>query len=119
MLDNSYTITYDAASVVLTKVREGNYSSDFRGVTAGGDILTMEVKHTTVPRGGTGESHLVRFNVEHYDGTGTYLKTSSAWQVIKTYDGPQVDADALLAHGGLDSFLSTSGLVAKVIARES
>jgi len=118
MLDNSYSITYDAATVTMTKVKEGDYSSTYFGTNAN-DKLTLEVKHTIPARGGSNESHLVRLDVEHYDGSGVYLRSSSAWSVIKTLDAPQVDSSVDFTTEALHGFIGSGTVLAQIIARES
>lgn len=119
MLDNTLTINYDATPVTMTKVREGNYSSEYMGES--GDMkLIMSINHTIPPRGGTGESHLVRLDIEHYEAsTGVYLKTSSAWTVIKTFDGSQDSTACEHTVAALQDFTADAASVAKVIGRES
>lgn len=117
MLDNTITVTIGASSVDLTRVNQDNFSSTYFG-TDGDDKVSMTVKHTIPSRGASGESHLVRMDIEHYDTEGVYLRTSSAWTVIKTFDGPQDSSDSSDVSLALVGFL-TSANVAKVVARES
>nr|APG77045.1 hypothetical protein [Beihai levi-like virus 8] len=118
MLDNTLTITYDTTPVTLTRVAEQNFSSTYYGEN-GNDKLTMSVNHTIPARGGTGESHLVRLNVEHYDAEGVYLRTSSAWTVIKTFDGVQNSTSCEHTVAALQDFTAVAANISKVIARES
>lgn len=120
MLDNTLTMTYSAESVTLVRVAEQNYSSTYRGQSAAGtEKFTLSVNHTIPQRGGNGESHLVRLDCEHYDADGIYVRTSSAWTVIKTFDAPQVDALSQSTFEGFQSILAISGLDSKIIGRES
>lgn len=117
MFDNTLTITYATASVTLTKVSEQNFSSTYFAEDSGRKF-TMNISHTIPVRGQPGESHLVRLDIEHFDLTGVLLRTSSAWTVIKTFDGVQESAASAYTVEALTSF-STVGNVAKLIGRES
>jgi hypothetical protein len=118
MLDNTLTITYDSTAVTMTKVAEQNFSSKYFGEN-GNDKLTMSVSHTIPARGSAGESHLVRLDVEHYDAEGLYLRTTSAWTVIKTFDSAQVSASAEFTVAALQDFTAVAANISKIIARES
>jgi hypothetical protein len=61
---------------------------------------------------------MVRLDVEHYDTAGVYLRTSSAWMVIKTFDGIQNSVASKDAADTL-SALCDATLVASLVARES
>lgn len=119
MLDNTISIDLGAdLGIVLTRVNQDNFSSQYFGEGSASEKITLNVKHDIPSRGVAGESHLVRLDVEHYDGSGVYIRTSSAWTVIKTFDGIQSSSGSLntaMALGGvLDSAFAT-----KIIARES
>lgn len=118
MLDNTLTINYDATPVTMTRIAEQNYSSQYFG-ESGTKKLTMSVNHTIPARGAAGESHLVRLDIEHYDLEGLYLRTSSAWTVIKTFDGTQDSAASAHTVAALQDFSADAAKIAKVIARES
>lgn len=118
MLDNTLTITYDATPVTMTKVSEQDFSSKYYGED-GTKKLTLSVNHTIPARGEGGESHLVRLDVEHYGSSGAYLRTSSAWTVIKTFDGVQDTAESEYTIAALQDFTAVSAEIAKVIGRES
>lgn len=118
MLDNTLTITYNATDVTMTRVAEQNFSSQYYGEN-GDDKLTMSINHTIPARGAAGESHLVRLDVEHYDSEGVYLRTSSAWTVIKTFDGIQSSTACEYTVAALQDFTADAAKIAKVIARES
>lgn len=117
MLDNTLSITYDSVAVTLTRIRESNYESEYRGEDSTMKF-TLVVKHTVPPRGVAGESHMVRLDVEHYDSEGSYLRTSSAWTVIKVFDNVQDSTAALDCFNALDGLVDST-LAAKVINRES
>lgn len=119
MLDNTLTINYNASAIVMTRMKEGNYSSEYRGVN-GSDKLVLSISHTMPSnRGGSGASHLVRLDVEYYDVEGTYLRTESAWQVVKTFDNSQVDTTAKYTAEALHDVAADATLLGKIIAGES
>lgn len=118
MLDNTISITHNAVSVTLTRVNQDNYSSKYFGELANGDKVTLSVAHTIPSRGAAGESHLVRLDIEHYDAEGVYQRTSSAWTVVKTFDGIQDSVECGYAADALVG-LTTSAFLAKVLGRES
>jgi hypothetical protein len=78
----------------------------------------MSIKHTIPPKGESGESHLCRLDVDYYDAENVLLRTSSAWTVIKTFDGVQLATASDNTTQALVDFL-TDGNIDKLIARES
>lgn len=119
MLDNTLTVDYGATTgIALKKVDQSNFSSIYFGEAA--DMkLTLSVKHTIPARGQSGENHLVRLDVEHYDTEGVYLRTSSAWTVLKTWDGTQDSSATEDTHGALAMVTTNATNLAKIINRES
>lgn len=118
MLDQSMTFNYDGAPLEVRRINQDNFSSIYFGETAD-EKVTLTISHTIPARGSAGESHLVRFDVEHYDATGVFVRQSSAWSVIKTFDGTQDTPSSKAAMEGLTAFLAVSGTLDKVLARES
>lgn len=118
MLDNTLTLDFGTGTVILTRVNQDDFASTYFG-ESGSDKLSLSVKHTIPGRGQPGESHLVRLDVEHYDATGAYQRTSSAWLVVKTFDGTQDSAVSLKVGLSLQSFVGVSANLQKVLARES
>lgn len=117
MLANTLTITYDAASVELTKISEQNNASTYFG-EALSKKFTLEVKHTIPQRGQAGESHLVKLTVEHFDGSMVYLRGVSPWVVIKTFDGVQDSAAAVAATSALLGALDAP-MITSIVGRQS
>jgi hypothetical protein len=112
-------MTYDSESISLNRINQDNYSAEYFGENAAGDQrLTLTVKHTIPARGGDQESHLVRLDVEHFDSEGLYVHSSSAWIVIKTFDGVQIATDSINAYDGLIDVLDAS-TVAAIVGRQS
>lgn len=118
MLDSELTFDYDGSSLTVKRINQDNYSSEYFG-EVGTQKIKLTINHTIPGRGGAGESHLVRFDVEHYDATGIFVRQSSAWTVIKTFDSVQDTAASTAAYDGLAAFMATSGVVGSVLNRES
>lgn len=110
-------ITYNAVAKNLVKINQDNFGATYY-LDDGTERFTLSVKHTIPPKGGAGESHLVRLDVEHYDGSDVYLRTASAWTVIKTFDGKQDTASSDNVTQALVDYL-TDANIDKVIGRES
>lgn len=119
MLVNTLSVDFGGETVDLQKVEESKGRSTYRGESTNGERrFALTVNHTTPPRGEGGESHHVRLDVEHFTSDGTYVRTSSAWVVIKTLDAPQnksVSEDTQNALHGLmgsaaDAFGAGSGI---------
>lgn len=128
MLTNTITIDLGNDEVVLTKINQDNYGSEYYAKTSAGEAVTMTIAHTLPKqRGRGGESHLVKLSVEHFDDEGVYQRTSTAWTVIKTFDGVQDDDASKDATAALLGFLSgpveeddaTFGNAKAVIGRQS
>jgi len=81
--------------------------------------FSLNIKHTfPAKRGEAGESHLVRLDVEHYDINGLYLRTTSSWNVIKTFDGSQVSAESSNTQVALAGILDAT-FVDSIVGGES
>lgn len=123
MLSSPINLTYKAATVALQRINQDNFSSKFFGKTADGlEHITLTVQHT-IPKkaGGAGESHMARLDVQTFDATGTYVRTSSPWFVIRTNDATQNDAASLDASVALCAFLtaSSNANLLAILARRS
>jgi hypothetical protein len=118
MLDNTLTFDYSGSPITLDRVNQDNYSSTYFGEATDAKI-SLRVSHTIPPRGGSGESHLVRLDVEHYDGDGAYVRTSSAWTVIKTFDNTQDATASEDAASALIAVFGITDLLGDVIGRQS
>lgn len=118
MLGTPVTVTYASESIDLHRINQDNYASTYFGKNAAGDAhLTLAIKHTIPARGGEGESHLVRLDVEHY-ASGVYVRTSSAWTVVKTSDNVQDDTSSANAAEVIEAFMGTASF-ASVLGRQS
>lgn len=75
------------------------------------------MKHTIPARGASGESHLVRLDVEVYDAAGVLLRTASAWTVIRTDNGIQDPEESEDAAEAVVDFLSDANIT-KIVGRQ-
>lgn len=117
MLSNTLDVTYNAATKTLSRIKDDGYSSEYY-LDDGTEKYSLSVKHTIPARGAPGESHLIRLDVEHYDANGVFLRTSSAWSVIKTFDNTQDTTNANRVANALVALLDTT-MVSKLANRES
>jgi len=115
-LGDPISITYNTVAKNLVKINQDSYGSEYY-LDDGDQKYTLSVKHTIPSKGASGESHLVRLDVEHYS-SGVLVRTSSAWSVIKTFDGTQDTNASQYTTEALVDFL-TDANVAKVVGRES
>lgn len=119
MLDNTLTIDYGSdTGITLTRVSQQNFESTYFG-ESGDQKFNLSVKHTIPARGLPGESHLVRLDVEHYDSEGVYIRTSSAWTVIKTFDSTQDSTASEDTLAALQMFTGVTANIEKIVGRES
>lgn len=118
MFANTLSVTIGGTAVTLTRVNQDNFGSTYFGVD-GTDKVELVISHELPKaRGASGESHLVRMNIEHYDVAGVYQRQSSAWVVIKTFDGTQDATHSLECFDALRG-LVTSTMAGQLINRES
>lgn len=121
MLSNSYSLTYNAEALTLTRVNQDAYRSTYFGKISTDRDVTLEVSHTfpkdrTVP--GV-ESHLVKITINYYSNTdGKLLRTERVWTVVETRNGIQVNASSKACLELLTE-LMTSGFQDQVLNRES
>lgn len=108
------SIDYGGTTYALNRINDDGYSSEYRH-NAAQLRFHLSVKHDLKKAGQSGESHLVRLDVEHYTPEGAYIRTSSAWVVIKTVDGTQDDSSSESAATALLGFLQASTAVADVV----
>nr|UJQ84955.1 MAG: hypothetical protein 2 [Leviviridae sp.] len=90
MIGDTIGITYNAVAKTLVKVNQDNFGADYYYDDSANLMrFFLKIRHTIPARGKSGESHLLRLDVEVYDAGGVLLRTSSAWNVISTGDGVQ------------------------------
>lgn len=123
MLANSYSLTYNAEALVLNKINQDANGSVYFGKLGTDRDITMTVKHT-FPRSRTAkspvESHLVRFDISYYNAVdGTLLRTNSAWVVLQTKDGLQIDADLKSTYELITEICAVSGFQDAILSRRS
>lgn len=116
-LGDPISVTYNTVAKNLVKINQDSYGSEYY-LDDGTERFTVSVKHTIPSKGAAGESHLVRLDVEHFDAEGILQRTSSAWTVIKTFDGKQDVNSSQYATEALVDFLSDAN-IAKLVGRES
>jgi hypothetical protein len=115
-LGDPISLTYDGAAQAVNRINQDNYGAVYYG--EGTDKkFTLSVKHTIPSRGESGESHLVRLDVEHY-AAGVYIRTASAWMVIRTDDGVQDQEMSEDAAECVVALCSAANLT-KIIGRQS
>jgi len=121
MLLGTYApVDSNSNAVSLTKIREGNFTSEFRGLTAvTGETVRVYVNHTLPDRGKSGESHLIKILVERTDSEGDYSHTSQSHQVIKTLDSVQSAAESVHTQSLMTAMLASSNVQDKLINGES
>jgi hypothetical protein len=109
-------ITYNAVVKNLIRTNQDSNGSDwfYDGIT---EKFAMTVRHTIPPKGGVGESHMIRFDTEYYDANSIYLRKGSVWLAAKSYDSAQNSTTLKYSTSALVSFLA-SGIQDKLLARE-
>lgn len=116
MFADPQTFNYNAVSKSLNRINQDGYASEY--FLDGGTIrFTLGVKHTIPPRGGSGESHMMRLDVDAYDGSGVYVRRNSVWVVAKTFDNSQSSTDLGYTLDALIANL-TAGNRTKLLGRE-
>lgn len=119
MLGDTIGLTYNSVAKTLKKVNQDNYGASYYLDDSGNQLMfNMNVKHTVPPRGKTGESHLVRLDVDHLDTDGAVIRTASSWAVMRTFTGTQ---DPTATSRCVDALVGwcTSANMALVAGRES
>jgi hypothetical protein len=111
-------LAYDGANINLARVSSNGFATKYYGVS-GTRRFTLNVSHVIPGRDKTGESHMARLDVEHYDGTtGAYLYTTSVWIATRTDGGPQVDEESEDACEGLVDLMIDANIT-KLVTRQS
>lgn len=119
MFADTLAVTYNAVSKTLPRLTDGSYTAKYGLDDGGTEYFALRIEHT-VPSSPTsfGESHMVRLDIARYDAEGIYLRTDSAWFVMKTTDAKQSSADIDLTAQALVDFLTDSN-IDKLAAREA
>lgn len=117
MFADPLVITYNAVPKNLVRVNQDARGSDYY-LDDGLLKFSGSIRHTIPPKGGTGESHMLRIDVDEHDANGVYLRRTSTWLVIKTFDNTQKTVDAGYAANATVGVLGTAN-VAKLLAREN
>ena len=119
-LADPLVFTWDGVSKSLVRLNQDNNSDGTKYYLEDGvRRFTVTVKHTIPGTGKSGESHLVRLDIEVYDATMvTLLRVASSWMVIRTDNGIQLQeesedcAEALVA-------IMTAANITKIVGRQS
>lgn len=112
------TFAYDGANISLNNVSKGPYQAVYYGVGTA-LAVTMTVKHTVPATGKDGESHMVRVDVDHFDGTtGAFIRRSSSWAVNRTDGSTQDQENSEDVWESLVDFLSDANIT-KLVTRQS
>lgn len=117
MLADPLSITYNAVAISMKKIKEQNGASTYYAEN-GGRKFTLDFSHTIPATGKGGESHLAKLTVEHFDANGIFLRSVSAWTVVKTFDQPQVAVDAEYAGRAVRDLLANAFLT-QLVGRET
>lgn len=119
MIGDTIGITYNTVAKTLNKVNQDSYGADyFLDDSANLMRFFIKIRHTIPARGKSGESHMLRLDVEHYDSAGALLRTSSAWKVIVTNDGVQDYVSSQRVQAAILTAESTAN-TNKILGRES
>lgn len=120
MLANSFTLDYTGTDdLILKRTNQdaGGSTFFFRGSTYD---VTMTIKHQYPAARSSGEeSHLVRFDVQQYDGDGVHLRTTSVWTVLTTRGGAQDTTVSTNIFETMSEFFAQSGMLAAILGREA
>jgi hypothetical protein len=117
MFGDTIGITYNAVAKTLTRVNQDNYGAEYY-LEETGIRYRASVAHTIPKAGQPGESHMIRLDVEHYDGNNVLLRTASSWTVLRTSDAVQDSTSTTRCANALIAFLTPTN-VGKLAARES
>lgn len=116
-LSDPIALAYNGGSIDLARINQDNYGAEYYA-ESGTNRFSLSVKHTIPAKGKSGESHLVRLDVEHYDANGVLLRVASAWTVIRTDTGIQDQESSEDAAEALVALLSAANIT-KVVGRQS
>lgn len=110
------TITYNAVAKQLVRVNQDKNGADFYldGTT---ERFSVAVRHTLPDKAGLGESHMIRLDVDYFDGSSVYVRRGSVWLAARSYDSSQNSTTLGYSANALVGFL-TSGNITKLLGRE-
>lgn len=117
MFADPLAVTYNAVVKNLARVNQDSRGSDYY-LDDGTLKFSASIRHTIPEKGGSGESHLIRLDVDEHDANGVYLRRMSSWTVIKTFDNTQKKVESGYSAKAFTGLL-TGGNVDKLIAREN
>lgn len=119
MIGDTIGITYNAVAKTLSKVNQDSYGADYY-LDDSTNLMRfyLKIRHTIPARGKSGESHMLRLDVEFYDSAGTLLRTVSAWNVMVTNDGVQDYTSSQRVQAAMLTAATTAN-TNKLLGRES
>lgn len=119
MIGDTIGFTYNAVAKTLVKINQDKMSAEYYlDDTANLMRFYALITHTIPAVGKTGESHMIRLQVDHYDALGSLIRSVQAWKSFSTKVGTQ----DLVSSQRLQAALLTIETVAntdKVLKRES
>lgn len=123
MLGDTISVTYDTVAKTLNRVRQDGFGADYYldDRATSNRVFSVSVKHTIpTSRGGDGESHLFRLDVDQYDSASPYdfLRRSSAWMAIRTDSATQDQEISEDTAEAVVDFL-TDATITKIVGRQS
>lgn len=118
MFADPITITYNSVTKDLNRINNDNFGSDYflDDTTL---KFSLSIRHTIPVKGGTGESHMIRLDVDEYDGDGVFVRRTTSWQVIKTFDAAQDSTVAGYVAQALTDYVDSTGIITKLVGRQN
>lgn len=112
------TFAYDAGNITLNRLAPVGNATVYFGYGTNLTV-TLTIKHNIPAVGASGEAHLCRVDIDHFDATtGALLRRSSAWANIRTDGGTQDVENSEDVTEALIDFLS-DGNITKLVSRQS
>lgn len=108
MFDSTETVTYNSVGKALVRqTSTGPYKIKYGFDDAVTETFHLRLEHNvpTSPALG-GATHMARLDIERFDAEGVYLRTDSAWLVLKTTGAVQNSAEMDLTAQALIDYLS-------------
>lgn len=106
VFDSNLSLTLGGVPYTLSRISHGPNSATFRD-RVGDREVNVIIDHTLKTGGSYGETHMCRVNVVDYNSEGKYVRTTSAWTVIKSFDAVQDEVLAADVQTALSVFLDT------------
>jgi hypothetical protein len=117
MLGTTQSITYNAVAKVLSRIADDGFSAQYY-LDGGTEKFTLTVRHSIPGRGGSGEAHTAKLDVDHYDANGVFLRQVSSWLSMKTFENVQDKTSSTRCTNALVGWATTT-IVGNLADRES